>query len=365
MKKFYYICVLIFSIYTISNNLYGQPCGSYSDDETITTSCNGTLTASGNGTTITFAGGGTITLDNITVSNKVNIVITGLTTLKVTGTISTNNNFLDVTVNSGSTLDVGTLDMGHKGNTIISGSAIIGLITGGSQGTLDIADADFVDITICDIDVDYTLIEVGDDTASGDPCAFLEDVGVVLPIELIFLSASEENNGAVTLNWATASEENNDYFEIQRSADGKIFETIGSVDGFGNSLSRIDYSFTDENPLAGKTTYRLKQVDFDGKYEFFTVSAGNNTDKALSIISKSRNPLYEGDNLNLEIYAPQKEMLWIQVYNMQGKVLYQERVSVQQGYTTLPIESKYLTSKAMLLKVTGGFKNFTQKILKY
>jgi hypothetical protein len=94
----------------------------------------------------------------------------------------------------------------------------------------------------------------------------------VVPVELINFSAGIKNNN-VRLNWMTASENNNKGFEVERSIKNsnlkiKNFETIGFVNGNGTSTELNTYSFNDENVSAGKYIYRLKQIDFDGSYEY-------------------------------------------------------------------------------------------------
>ncbi|MFI5204695.1 MAG: T9SS type A sorting domain-containing protein [Flavobacteriales bacterium] len=108
-------------------------------------------------------------------------------------------------------------------------------------------------------------VGVQDLTQSGNApiCA---TCGSVLPAGLLFFRDSCIT-GAVKLNWATTSEHNNDYFDIEKSNDGEIFEAIGMVEGFGNSNETINYSFTDENPNAEVAYYRLKQVDINGQYK--------------------------------------------------------------------------------------------------
>ncbi len=91
-----------------------------------------------------------------------------------------------------------------------------------------------------------------------------------LPIELLLFSGVE-NNENVLLKWATASEENFDYFEIERAAQGTSFEIIGEIKGNGDSFKRLDYGFTDENPEVGLNYYRLKSIDFDGTFEYSDV----------------------------------------------------------------------------------------------
>jgi hypothetical protein len=92
-----------------------------------------------------------------------------------------------------------------------------------------------------------------------------------LPVELTSFTASTEKNG-VTLNWKTATETNNYGFEIQRSVvssqqSGNVWSKIGFVEGNGTTNAPKSYSFTDKS-ANGKTSYRLKQIDRDGKFEY-------------------------------------------------------------------------------------------------
>jgi hypothetical protein len=91
-----------------------------------------------------------------------------------------------------------------------------------------------------------------------------------LPIELLSFKASKGITN-VKLSWATASELNFHYFEVERSVDGNTFTAIGKIQGNGTTNIRQDYSFEDEKPLIGKNYYRLKAVDFDGYTERFNV----------------------------------------------------------------------------------------------
>ena len=92
---------------------------------------------------------------------------------------------------------------------------------------------------------------------------------VVLPVTLASFDGKSENN-QTKLTWKTTSETNNKGFEIERSADARTFEKIGFVDGNGDSKEINTYHFTDLNPLA-KGYYRLKQLDYDGKFEYSKV----------------------------------------------------------------------------------------------
>ncbi|MBO9612137.1 MAG: T9SS type A sorting domain-containing protein [Dyadobacter sp.] len=85
-----------------------------------------------------------------------------------------------------------------------------------------------------------------------------------LPVTLVSFDAKRSVNGFHELEWVTTSETNNDYFEIQKSTDARIFNTIGNVKGAGDSKETNHYHFTDEAPGLQTTYYRLNQVDYDG-----------------------------------------------------------------------------------------------------
>jgi|GEM_PF-3048192 hypothetical protein len=93
---------------------------------------------------------------------------------------------------------------------------------------------------------------------------------MVLPVELVSFLAKKSKN-TINLKWQTASEINNDRFEIQRSYDANRFESIGRVDGESSSHRLVDYSFLDNAPLSGINYYRLKQVDIDGAFAYSDV----------------------------------------------------------------------------------------------
>ena len=92
-----------------------------------------------------------------------------------------------------------------------------------------------------------------------------------LPVELTRFDATIKDQ-SVNVSWATASEKNNDHFDVQRGATGSSYKTIGSVQGHGNSTAAHDYAFVDSRPLAGLSYYRLRQVDADGSSDYSPVA---------------------------------------------------------------------------------------------
>ena len=93
---------------------------------------------------------------------------------------------------------------------------------------------------------------------------------IVLPVELTSFTAESENQ-KVILNWITATELNNNGFEIQRRVTESDFATIGFVRGEGTTTNQKEYSFIDKDLADGKYFYRLKQVDYNGAFEYSNV----------------------------------------------------------------------------------------------
>lgn len=93
----------------------------------------------------------------------------------------------------------------------------------------------------------------------------------VLPVELTSFN-SVINGREVTLNWTTSSELNNSGFDIERSSGNSSWTKIGNISGNGTTTSQSIYSFSDGNLSAGSYSYRLKQIDFNGNFEYFNLS---------------------------------------------------------------------------------------------
>ncbi|MBO0938175.1 T9SS type A sorting domain-containing protein [Fibrella sp. HMF5335] len=93
-----------------------------------------------------------------------------------------------------------------------------------------------------------------------------------LPVTLTSFNA-KANNHMASLDWATATEQGNAYFDVERSADARLFEHVGRVEGRGTTSTPQVYSFSDESPSLGTNYYRLRQVDADGRFSYSPVRA--------------------------------------------------------------------------------------------
>jgi hypothetical protein len=105
--------------------------------------------------------------------------------------------------------------------------------------------------------------------------------GFALPVELMYFTSNCVDENPI-LTWATSTELNNDYFTIERSRDGLIFETMENIDALGTGTTTQHYSWMDSNPLDGTSYYRLSQTDFNGTTELFeTVSVNCGKEKTI------------------------------------------------------------------------------------
>lgn len=142
-------------------------------------------------------------------------------------------------------------------------------------------------------------------------------VSGILPIELLRFDAIPGKH-EVKLEWETATELNNSHFEVERSADGRNYQQIGTVGGHGTTSQVIAYEFTDGSPLSGKSFYRLKQVDFDGAYEYSPVEPV--TFGGGSELKIFPNPASSGAEINIQ----GSKIRSVRVYNMVGQLIIDE-----------------------------------------
>jgi len=163
-----------------------------------------------------------------------------------------------------------------------------------------------------------------------------------LPVELTSFTASVlQNEKAVQLNWTTATETNNSGFEIERLQDSKIerlknWETIGFVPGFGTTTEPKSYSFIDENVTTGIYKYRLKQIDFDGSFEYSNELevAVDFTPQEFVLYQNYPNPFNPSTTIKYSL--PVESNVRINIYNSLGEVI-EELVSEMQNYGTYEI----------------------------
>jgi hypothetical protein len=178
-----------------------------------------------------------------------------------------------------------------------------------------------------------------------------------LPISLTsFTAISVDQN--ILLNWETASEQDNDYFEVLRSTDGKKFSLVGKVNGAGNSTSVKNYSLVDENPFSGVSYYKLVQHDFDGK------TSESNVISVDSKIPASQLSVFAASSeVKVTLSSPNKTNGKFQLFDISGRKLYETVVEINKGYNAISLPST-LQNGIHFLRYTTESEIINQKFLR-
>ena len=153
--------------------------------------------------------------------------------------------------------------------------------------------------------VAYKVLDASYPTADGVRGSFRPNIKialadpVALPIELLYFKV-EKFGRYNHLTWSTASESNNDYFEIEKTNDGVDFYPITRVNGGGNSSIKIDYEYDDYTKDNDVNYYRLKQIDYDAKFTFSDLISVDNrikpkiVSRMVSLMGTEVNEMYRG-----------------------------------------------------------------------
>ncbi len=185
-----------------------------------------------------------------------------------------------------------------------------------------------------------------------------------LPITLVSFNAKLKDR-FVELTWKTANELNNDYFEVQRSADGLEFMTIAKIDGKGTTDAEQRYSFEDDNLFAGKRYYRLKQVDFDGRSSLSSVILINiksGWDLGFDIFP---NPTL-GEDINVIVRGGEGDssLAQIRIINLQGQEIYKSISDLESSNKFLiNAETLNLKKGVYIIEVAVGFHRVAKRLV--
>ncbi len=169
---------------------------------------------------------------------------------------------------------------------------------------------------------------------------------VVLPIDLTNFSLNNLDS-KINIVWSTASELNNEKFLIERSTDGRAYKTIGEVAGAGTTTEPQEYHFTDETPAPGINYYRLKQMDFDGNFEYSPIE---------SVVFRKEGeitiyPTIVQSELQVELPEKAGETTTLKIFSMQGALLQTQQ---QDGTGKLTITLPELTAGQYMVEVVNG-----------
>jgi hypothetical protein len=185
-----------------------------------------------------------------------------------------------------------------------------------------------------------------------------------LPIELLFFDAKLTTNKTVELSWATASETNNDYFTIEKTKDGLLFEKVTDVSGAGNSRERIQYNTFDNDPYKGFSYYRLKQTDFDGKFVYSKLVGIDNSRPEQHNFMVFPNPSTDG-MINVNIKGNEADKGIIIITDPLGRTVYSKTFVLTDNDNTIITldQPEHLASGIYNVSLLLNDKRFSQKMV--
>lgn len=150
-----------------------------------------------------------------------------------------------------------------------------------------------------------------------------------LPVEWVSFMAEAENNRTVQLKWAVADQVNNSHFEVQHSPDGNRFRTIDVIRGDGTLTGFRAFNYVHQSPKYGKNYYRLRQVDFDGTFDFSEISTVSLNLKKVANIFPS--VIIDHTNIGVEINAGNRGIATINLVDINGLRISQTSFAVEEG----------------------------------
>ncbi len=167
-----------------------------------------------------------------------------------------------------------------------------------------------------DIKVEFGGLTSGDEDIAIDQLELTDNS--TTPVELSSFTAVAKGN-VVELQWNTATEVNNYGFEVERvNSENKVWETIGFVEGAGNSNSPKEYSYTDNVNTGGKYTYRLKQIDLDGSFKYSNAIEVNvGTPAKFELSQNYPNPF--NPTTTIKYSVAKEQVVTLKIYDMLGR----------------------------------------------
>ncbi len=210
----------------------------------------------------------------------------------------------------------------------------------------------------------YTGYNVANDftTNSETTTVIQNSSSPALPVELSSFSAVTLKSG-VKLNWRTETEVANYGFDIQRQTNNSSWQKIGFVQGSGNSNSPKEYSFVDENALSGKYSYRLRQIDTDGKIHYSKVIEVN-LDKSAGFDLSQNYPNPFNPSTTISYSLPKASFVKLTVYNIIGeKVATLVNEFNEAGIHTINFDASNLNTGLYVYSIDANGFHETRKMM--
>ncbi len=186
--------------------------------------------------------------------------------------------------------------------------------------------------------------------------------GLALPITLSTFEA-ESKTDHVAVNWTTLSEQDNDFFEVQRSVDGLNYEMVEVVESYGDHNSLIDYQVMDRDPEIGISYYRLKQTDLDGKSTYSDAISVEHWEIVPLQVSVYPNPVSSNEALQIDLeYADVGSDMNITLVDMMGKEIYSQSLANGKECCHRKLTLDDLVAGLYYLKVSNSYRAISKPV---
>ena len=181
--------------------------------------------------------------------------------------------------------------------------------------------------------------------------------GVTLPSHFLQFDGRLISSGVAELTWDAVTDQMHDYFEVERSADGNIFISLG------RSVVFPPYKFIDPSVQPGNNYYRIKQVDKDGKI-IYSREIKIVYDPSRAVITTYPNPV--SNYLNIRISSAKKARISMTLTDIEGKIIYRQSDIFEPGIKDVKIDMQTMQAEVYIMRITddNGEILATEKILK-
>jgi len=300
---------------------------------------------------------GLTTSDNapLMVGDELTITVTlqllePLTTDPLDAIAGTYASFFDWQYNASSNSYLGTQNQELPGSA--GGSIIVNIAVTGES--MDTNPQNGFNVNIQPAGYMVATNSMNDDNVSAST---FTDPGAPLPVELTSFDGTAQDCN-VQLEWRTATELNNAHFEVQWSTNGKQFKVLEKVEGTGTTLEPQAYSFLHEN-AAQANYYRLKQVDFDGAFEYSNTIRVETSCKEEVTLSVYPNLTRDG-LVNLALQGEVDGTAHIEILDVYGKVVHRQQTTIPGGSFSEVIDVTTLGAGKYFIRISG--ENWTSAV---
>lgn len=270
---------------------------------------------------------------------------------------------LDLTSGSAATINASKITLGTSGGSDDGGTLKLGpdgkiYMARKQKGSIGvISNSDVLGAGANFVAAGFTLVN-NKKSKLGLPNFVTKVVCTPLPVGLSSFEATCERD-KIVLNWETVTEQNNDYFVLEKSFDGSHFTEFSVVEGAGNSTEIQYYSEVDQDVEYKTTYYRLKQVDFDGQETSFDVISQRCNSEELMLDQL----VFNQQSLSFELLSSGQDNVTICLFDASGRLIAQATESLKKGNNPVYLNCPNLESGMYLMSIIGNNGSLSTKLM--